>query len=68
MVKIFLENEVKEGIKVRPQIIANIIENSYFTTKIERMSDYMNTKAAGLGMFTGEGEHIKFSTYAHLIR
>lgn len=68
IIKYFLEAENKEGEKVRTQIIANIIENSYFATKIERMSDYMNTHAAGKGTFSEENEMINISTYGHMMR
>lgn len=68
VIRYFMETELKLGIKIRSQIIASLIEESYIATKMERLADFMNTKEAGIGTFAYADESIKIAVQAFMIK
>ena len=66
VIKHFHEVQEIEGIKVRASLMACILKKSFFSSKMQRVEEYMNTEEAGKGHLKDD-KHIMLSSHCFMV-
>jgi hypothetical protein len=61
LIKHFYDTQTTQGVKVRASMLHDILKNSYFSSKMQRIIEYMNTKEAGDGYLDKEKDVVFYS-------
>jgi hypothetical protein len=64
LIKHFYDTQIIQGVKVRASMLHDILKNSYFASKMQRIIEYMTTKEAGDG-YLDKDRQVIFNSYGY---